>query len=290
LTTDQALLTAGPKAVTMLARLLRDLVASIDAYDKQIGEWMAQHPDARIFTSLPGAADAMAPRLLAAFGADRQRMDRAEEMQNFSGIAPVTKRSGKRTSVHRRWACPKFFRQTLFIVARFWRSGNGPESSCFALGLSPFAGLGQLAVARGEDFRLPAGQLVGRRQVADRAVQADLVVVFHVTAYDPQRLVQGQRRIGANTLGLDGAVVALQLPIALRIVGTRAGMRQTAEADELLEVLAHELGTVVRDDPRVFAGKLLQRPLQDDLLVLLRHRGADLPVHAGTDAKRWSRL
>jgi len=106
-------------AVTMLARLLRDLVASIEAYDKQIGQLMTQHPDARIFTSLPGAADAMAPRLLVAFGADRQRMDRAEEMQNFSGIAPVTKRSGKRTSVHRRWACPKFLRQTFHEFAGY---------------------------------------------------------------------------------------------------------------------------------------------------------------------------
>jgi len=34
-----------------------------------------------------------------------------------SGIAPVTKRSGKSCVVHRRWACPKFLRQTFHEFA-----------------------------------------------------------------------------------------------------------------------------------------------------------------------------
>ncbi|OHB80369.1 MAG: hypothetical protein A2V98_04765 [Planctomycetes bacterium RBG_16_64_12] len=44
-------------------------------------------------------------------------MDHAEEMQNFSGIAPVTKRSGKQTRAQRRWACPKFLLQTFHEFA-----------------------------------------------------------------------------------------------------------------------------------------------------------------------------
>ncbi|MCH7567677.1 MAG: IS110 family transposase, partial [Nitrospirae bacterium] len=32
--------------------------------------------------------------------------------QMYSGIAPVTKRSGKKTWVHWRWQCPTFVRQT----------------------------------------------------------------------------------------------------------------------------------------------------------------------------------
>jgi transposase len=39
-------------------------------------------------------------------------------MQSYSGIAPVTRRSGKSTSVRRRWACPKFLRQTFHEFAR----------------------------------------------------------------------------------------------------------------------------------------------------------------------------
>ena len=59
----------------------------------------------------------MAPRLLSAFGTDRERITSAAEMQTLSGIAPVTKRSGKSCVVHRRWACPKFLRQTFHEFA-----------------------------------------------------------------------------------------------------------------------------------------------------------------------------
>jgi hypothetical protein len=44
-----------------------------------------------------------------------RRLDRYSnvvELQAFSGIAPVTQRSGKSQWVHFRWACPKFLRQT----------------------------------------------------------------------------------------------------------------------------------------------------------------------------------
>jgi Transposase IS116/IS110/IS902 family len=33
-------------------------------------------------------------------------------LQKYSGIAPVTQRSGKKCWVHWRWQCPKFLRQT----------------------------------------------------------------------------------------------------------------------------------------------------------------------------------
>lgn len=58
-----------------------------------------------------------------------------------------------------------------------------------------------------------------------------------------------------------------------------AGVRQAAQLDELLEVLGHELRAVVGDDPRPLLRELLQGPLQDHHLVLLRHRGADLAMH-----------
>jgi len=56
-------------------------------------------------------------RLLAAFGDDRDRMDSPASMQCLSGIAPVTRRSGKRCSVQRRCACSKFLRQTFHEFA-----------------------------------------------------------------------------------------------------------------------------------------------------------------------------
>jgi transposase len=51
-------------------------------------------------------------------GSDRQKFASAQELQQLSGIAPVTKRSGKSRSVHMRWACPKFLRQTFHELAR----------------------------------------------------------------------------------------------------------------------------------------------------------------------------
>ena len=54
----------------------------------------------------------MAPRLLAAFGSQRERFQTAAEIQSFTGIAPITERSGNAKWVHFRWACPKFLRQS----------------------------------------------------------------------------------------------------------------------------------------------------------------------------------
>src|ERR1700730_18113770 len=45
------------------------------------------------------------------FANHRERYGNAGEVQSYSGIAPVTERSGKKKWVHFRWACPKFLRQ-----------------------------------------------------------------------------------------------------------------------------------------------------------------------------------
>ena len=45
------------------------------------------------------------------------RFTSAQEVATFSGIAPVMKRSGKSCIVHRRYACPKYLRQTFHEFA-----------------------------------------------------------------------------------------------------------------------------------------------------------------------------
>lgn len=117
LTTDRALVESGRLLVRSLAAQLQALAEPLRQYDRQLAEAMRQHPDAPIFESFPGAGDALAPRLLAAFGTDRQRLENAAEMQNLSGISPVTRRSGRSVSVLRRWACNKFLRQTFHEFA-----------------------------------------------------------------------------------------------------------------------------------------------------------------------------
>ena len=54
----------------------------------------------------------LAPRLLVAFGEQRDRFKSASELQQYAGVAPVTERSGNKHWVHWRWQCPSFLRQT----------------------------------------------------------------------------------------------------------------------------------------------------------------------------------
>ncbi len=113
LTTDAALLAAHSLAIQTLAALLAALRPFIQKYDKQIAQVFAQHPDAPIFESLPGAGPVLAPRLLASLGTDRQRFLEAVAVSCYTGIAPVTEQSGKNQYwVHLRWSCPKFLRQS----------------------------------------------------------------------------------------------------------------------------------------------------------------------------------
>jgi transposase len=111
--------------------IVRRIVGQIDAlrvaileHDKKIADLAQAHPDYGIFSSLPGAGPAMAPRLIAAFGTQRDRYATAAAIQCYAGIAPVTESSGKQRWVHWRWACPKFLRQTFHEWA--WMSTRKP--------------------------------------------------------------------------------------------------------------------------------------------------------------------
>ena len=45
-------------------------------------------------------------------GEQRSRYSSPAQVQQYTGIAPVTERSGNKSWVHWRWQCPKFLRQT----------------------------------------------------------------------------------------------------------------------------------------------------------------------------------
>jgi transposase len=124
LVTDRAVLEASRLMVAATVAQIVALNAAIEEHDGQIAELMAEHPDAALFRGLPGAGAAMAPRLLAAFGSDRERYASAEDLQRYSGIAPVTQQSGRSHSVHRRRACPKFLRQTFHEFADHSRKAS----------------------------------------------------------------------------------------------------------------------------------------------------------------------
>ena len=123
LTTDPAALLSGAMMVEALVQQLRPLLGAIERFDRQIAVLFRKHPDRPLFDSLPGAGAVLAPRLVAAFGTDRDRFQSAQQAQQLFGIAPVTEQSGKQRWVHWRWACPKFLRQTFHEFAghsRHW--------------------------------------------------------------------------------------------------------------------------------------------------------------------------
>jgi transposase len=118
LTNDRAIIESSSLMVTLLARQILLLNESVRAFEKEIERRFSKHPDAFIFDSLPGAGAALAPRLLVAMGSDRHRFSAASEVQTKSGIAPVTKRSGRHSHVERRWATSVFLKQSFHEYAQ----------------------------------------------------------------------------------------------------------------------------------------------------------------------------
>jgi transposase len=112
LTADPAIIRPARLLVVALASLLKPLHRAVAQLDKEIEQALDQHPDAAIFRSFPGAGPALAPRLLVAFGTNRDRFESAGEVAQFYGLAPVVIQSGNSQTTHLRRRCPKFGRQT----------------------------------------------------------------------------------------------------------------------------------------------------------------------------------
>jgi transposase len=123
LTLDNATHQAMAPLLKVECGLLRQLDQGIEEFEKLIEAEMKTHQDAKLFTALPGAGKALAPRLLTAFGSNRERFQHADEVASMSGIAPVTRQSGKSLQVVRRYACSNHVRQTFHEFAncaRIW--------------------------------------------------------------------------------------------------------------------------------------------------------------------------
>jgi transposase len=133
LTNDPAIVETSTLNALMLARQIEALRPSIAQYDKEIARRFSAHPDAQLFESLPGSGAVMAPRLLSAFGSRRDRFQAASEVQEYSGIAPVVKRSGKQSQTVWRWGAPKFVRQSFHEFARLSIRSSAWASAYFQL-------------------------------------------------------------------------------------------------------------------------------------------------------------
>src|SRR5262245_46280218 len=118
LTDQSAVIDSFVLRVQLLARELQLVQKTIAQFDEQIAQAYAAHPDREIFASLPGAGPVLGPRLLASLGSQRERFAAAKALQSYSGIAPVTKKSGGSCRIHRRYLCPKFHRQSFHEYAK----------------------------------------------------------------------------------------------------------------------------------------------------------------------------
>lgn len=126
LTNDEGVIMPNAALVKALVLQLRAANQGVRDLEAAIAELVAQHEDYKLFSSLPGAGPAFAPRLLAAFGEDRERFGNADDVQCSTGIAPVLKRSGDMAIVQMRYRCDRFLKQTfvewaaLTIPKSFW--------------------------------------------------------------------------------------------------------------------------------------------------------------------------
>ncbi|MEO7676541.1 MAG: IS110 family transposase [Verrucomicrobiota bacterium] len=118
LTDELAVLQSHTLRVQLICRELQLLHRTIAEFDEKIAEVFQGHEDRHIFESFPGAGPVLAPRLLASMGSERERFGKASNLQSFSGIAPVTKQSGGKCYIHRRYLCPTFTKQTFHEYAK----------------------------------------------------------------------------------------------------------------------------------------------------------------------------
>lgn len=148
LTNDSSVLESHQLLATTLSNQLLTVIKAIKTFDIEIEQLFETMPDATLFKSLPGTGPCLAPRLLVAFGEDRNRFNDAAEVQKYSGVAPVTERSGKKSWVHWRWQCSTFIRQSFIewsaksVQSSYWaeiyyqkqrEKGNSHQSAVRAL-------------------------------------------------------------------------------------------------------------------------------------------------------------
>lgn len=122
ITTDPAICSVFQLSTKSVVAQLRVLIGARQEFDQNLLDAYEQYPEKEFYQALPGAGPVLQPRLAALFGLDRSKWQAADELQSFSGVAPVTEKSGRSCWVHWRVACPKFIRQSLVEFANHSRA------------------------------------------------------------------------------------------------------------------------------------------------------------------------
>lgn len=128
-----------------------------------------EHRDVQILKSLPGVGNLVAATMLAEAYEPLARRD-YHALRTHAGVAPVTRRSGKRQVVSMRRACNNALREALFHMARVNIQHDARSRALY-------------------DAQRAAGASQGRalRAVADRLLCVLVAMLRTQTPYDPHR-------------------------------------------------------------------------------------------------------
>ncbi|GGO42380.1 IS110 family transposase [Streptomyces lasiicapitis] len=92
----------GKQMLALLVQLEAACTAA-DQLAEAVEEMFPQHPDAEVMLSFPGLGIQLAARILAEIGDDHTRFADARGLKSYAGSSPVTRASGKKSSITRRW-------------------------------------------------------------------------------------------------------------------------------------------------------------------------------------------
>ena len=120
---------AGTRA---LVRVARSLNASIKDLERSVVAHLGEHPDAKVFTSLPRSGQINAAQMLAEWGDCREAYAHPDQVAMLGGLCPVTHASGKHRDVSFRWACNKRLRKALTTFADNSRHASPWAASVYA--------------------------------------------------------------------------------------------------------------------------------------------------------------
>jgi transposase len=95
---------AWGEAAASMARLLMPMNVEIERLEDRLEAAFRRHPDAEVILSLSGTGVVLGARLLAEFGDQPNRYADSKSRKSFSGMAPLTRSSGKHRTVSRRFA------------------------------------------------------------------------------------------------------------------------------------------------------------------------------------------
>ena len=87
-----------------LVAVIGELARQVSVLQGEVEAGFGRHPDAEIYLSQPGLGAVLGARVLAEFGDDPQRYTDPRARKNYSGMAPITRASGKSRAVLARHA------------------------------------------------------------------------------------------------------------------------------------------------------------------------------------------